>query len=188
LAVQAYPTWPQPTATHAPFEQEPLQQSLGCEQPPPRLRHVPAPASGWNTPESSKGPPDEMPPDEPPLAPLEEASPPLPEEVPPELAPLLDVVPSVDPSSPAVASPPPDEEAPLDVPSADDEPSSDAVASLAHSVPVHVVAPVLGPLPHPATPTAAARQATLAKTDQWYLTLIAAPWDSRDLRHESAGA
>jgi hypothetical protein len=184
LPAQPCPTCAQPPATHAPLRHEPLQQSPGIAQPPPRLRQEP-PASGWKSPESGSDP-LEVPP-ELPEPPLDAASPPLLEEVPPELAPLLpllDVVASVEPSSPVVASPllVPDEDAPLDEPEPDEAPDELPSAPPSDVLPSPLRDPVLLLLPHPAPAIAAATHAMRAKADQWDLTLIAAPWIRGDIR------
>lgn len=157
---------------HAPFEQVPLQQSLGCVQPPPGLRQV-APESALNAPPS----------DAPPLAaPVDPSGPPpleapeVPVSPPPELAssdPELASLPELAPLPPELAPLPPELAPVPDDPDAalpDDVPPPLLDAVETSTVP-SVMCPPSPPatvalcVPQPAVAAAVARSAAPATVD-----------------------
>jgi hypothetical protein len=123
LPAHAWPIWVQAGTAHDPLRHVPLQQSPGCEHPPPTSRQATPESGGKNgdpldPPAPDEPAPDEAP-DEPPVTDPDDAPPE--EPIPPEPAPLDAVAAPSSPDELPDEAPPDDAPPPLEAP---DEPTS----------------------------------------------------------------
>ncbi len=159
LPAHAWPSEVHAGKTQTPLLHVPLQQSLGWEHAPPRLRQLPGAASGWKGLASDVVPPPSLvavvpsPPESPPI--------PAPASAPPESAPPLLL-------APLLLAPPL-----LDPPLLDCEEESTVPSLRPPSSPFVTVALWL---PHPTVARTVARSAIFTNAGDGILAMTAAPW------------